>query len=156
MNTKQNKYSISLTLPSNFTADLNVAGCYITQSDKVLLLQVCKQKDESGRWGVPAGKIDKNELPKEAALRELYEETTIVAKQNKVEHFATLYITKPHISYIYNMFSIIIPDNASVVISSEHQAYMWVSFNEAFKLPLMYAAKEALMLYKMHQRGVYA
>ena len=156
MDNKQNNYSISLTLPSNFTPDLNIAGCYISQDDKILLLQVSNQKDESGRWGVPAGKIDKNELPEEAALRELYEETKIIAEPNQVEHFSTLYITKPHISYIYSMFSMLIPNNTSVVISSEHQAYRWVNFSEAFELPLMYAAKEALLLYQKHQGAVYA
>ena len=71
-------YSISSTLPSKFNADLDVVGCCIYYSDKILLLQVCPQKDEASLWGVPAGKIEKNEQPKLAAVRELQEETKLI------------------------------------------------------------------------------
>lgn len=50
------------------------AGTFIfdPKAEKVLLIQV-----KGGYWGCPKGSIEKNEMPKDCAIRETYEETGI-------------------------------------------------------------------------------
>lgn len=49
---------------------------------KVLLVRRANPPD-AGRWGFPGGKIERGETVKDAAVRELYEETSIVSKAFK-------------------------------------------------------------------------
>lgn len=65
------------------------AGTFIFDSkqQKVLLIQV-----KGGYWGCPKGTIERNELPKNCAIRETYEETGIeleeykLGKKNKIKN----------------------------------------------------------------------
>ncbi len=49
------------------------------KDEKVLLVRRANPPDV-GRWGFPGGKIEHGEAIKDAAVRELYEETSIVSK----------------------------------------------------------------------------
>lgn len=51
-----------------------VAGCVIKQDDKYLMVQE-KQPKAYGLWNLPAGYVDKDEEVKDAAVREVKEET---------------------------------------------------------------------------------
>lgn len=51
-----------------------VAGCLIEQDDKYLLVQE-KLPEVYGLWNFPAGRVEKNQTLKEAAIREAKEET---------------------------------------------------------------------------------
>ncbi len=61
--------------PQGFKATAEVAACYLEVDGKLLLLECSSSKAESGKWGVPAGKIEMGETPKEAAKRELFQIT---------------------------------------------------------------------------------
>jgi len=52
------------------------ATCYVIEDEKVLLIFHKKLK----KWLPPGGHVDPNELPHEAAIREAFEETGIVAE----------------------------------------------------------------------------
>lgn len=50
--------------------------CFIKQDNKILMLN--REKEPiMGVWNGVGGKIEKNEFPEQAALREVWEETTI-------------------------------------------------------------------------------
>ena len=55
----------------------------IIHDDKVLLVRRGKEPNK-GRWGLPGGKIELGETIKEAALRELKEETNITAQAGQI------------------------------------------------------------------------
>lgn len=53
------------------------AGILVLHGEKCLL---CKRNTEGslpGEWSIPAGKVEKNENPKDAAVREFFEETNV-------------------------------------------------------------------------------
>lgn len=49
--------------------------CYIFQGGKVLLQKKAKGRFGEGKWNAPGGKIQEGETPKQAAQREVREET---------------------------------------------------------------------------------
>jgi len=61
---------------------LNVGLIVINHKGKLLL---CKRKN-SNNWQFPQGGIDHNEKPRDAAIRELYEEVGI--KSNEIKEIA--------------------------------------------------------------------
>ena len=54
----------------------NVVGAAIVKDDKVLIAQR-KDKELSGKWEFPGGKIEKGETPEQALKREIKEELDI-------------------------------------------------------------------------------
>ena len=58
---------------------INVSvGVLIDSNKKILLAQRPKSRSWSGWWEFPGGKLEKNESPEEALVRELKEEVGII------------------------------------------------------------------------------
>lgn len=144
---KNSKIEIYELEPKDFNADVEVSACYLEIEGKILLLAQGPKKQETGAWGVPAGKIEKNETPHEAARRELLEETGI--ETDHVYPLGCLYIRKPELEYVYHLFKVILTKTPPIRISEEHQAYQWVPFENLQELTLMTGAEEALQHYKL-------
>lgn len=134
--------------PDDFKATFQVAACYLQVEGSLLLLQSSHFKSEAFKWGMPAGKLEANELPEEAAKRELFEETGIEIEYSDLESIGTLYIRKPEVDYAYHLFKINLPSKPEILLSSEHLAYKWASTKELETLQLMGGAKEALNKYR--------
>lgn len=58
-------------------------GCIVRKQEQVLLVRHT-YGDARGKLLIPGGFCHKNELPEEAAVREVYEETKITAKTRRV------------------------------------------------------------------------
>lgn len=89
----------------------------------------------AGYWDLPKGKLEVGETPREAAFRELFEETGIVdielyddfqetlsytfydQDRNRVEKTVYFFIGKAQ--------------SSSVTISHEHQGYVWLDYDQA-------------------------
>lgn len=134
--------------PEKFNAQIEVAACYLEYDGKLLLLLNALGDSEAGFWGVPAGKLDCNESPLQAAMRELFEETSITIDTTQIEEVGSLYIRKPEIEFIYHLFRVKLTSRPEVRISSEHEDYRWVSCDEIEVLPLMVGGKEAYTYYR--------
>lgn len=134
--------------PENFHPKVEVAACYIEIDGALLLLQCGHSKKEVGFWGIPAGKIEQNETPEQAARRELFEETGIQTTQT-FHLFGVLYIRKPEIDYIFHLFKIHFETRPPISLSDEHLSYKWVCLKELEQIELMVAAKE--LLKKCHE-----
>lgn len=130
--------------PMGFQAKVEIAACYVEVCDQLLLLQCAPSKEEAGKWGVPAGKIEAGESSKQGAIRELFEETGILVLEDNLQTMGSLYIKKPHIEYVYHLFRIVCQVQPEVVLSIEHADYRWCSFQEIEGLPLMLAAFDAV------------
>ena len=134
--------------PQGFSCRTQVAACYLEMDRKLLILQRAAHKSEEGKWGVPACKLEKNETPIDAAVRELFEETGIrVDLVSQVRFLGSLYIRKPEIDYVYHIIKIEMHEIPSIRLSGEHQDYQWASCQEMQQIPLMAGANEALQSY---------
>ena len=131
--------------PSQFAPQMQIAACYLEFDGRVLLLERASHKVEGNKWGVPAGKLETNEDPKAAAVRELFEETGIVAKE--VRPLGNLYIRKGSLDYIFHMFKVDLREKPEVKLSDEHVDYQWTSPQDREALKLVPGAKEALQFY---------
>lgn len=148
------KTKVHRHLPLGFSPSVSVAACYLEIGGKLLLLLRAKEKSEGGKWGVPAGKIEANEEPIDAALRELREETGIIADRNCVEPLGCLYVQKPlcaasqsKIEFSFHMFKVSISEMPKVQINQEHQAHRWAAAHEIETMELVSGGKEAYRYY---------
>ena len=110
------KIEICEKKPENFNAKVQVAACHIEVDGKLLLLQRAYDKSEGGNWGVPAGKLEEDESPEQAACRELFEETGIkIDPIAQLQALGELYIRKPDVDYIYHIFKILLNDKPKII-----------------------------------------
>lgn len=55
--------------------------CYLKEDEKYLLLHKARERFGGGFWNAPGGKIERGETPKQAAKREILEETGLSVKR---------------------------------------------------------------------------
>lgn len=144
MNESDSRIEIFEKKPEGFVPHVQVSGCYLEIDNKLLLLQRAYGNFESGKWGVPAGKLEGDETPLEGAKRELFEETGISPKN--FQQVNSLYIQKPEVAYVFHLFKVELDQIPEVILSNEHQSYKWATPKEIEELPLMAGANEALQL----------
>jgi 8-oxo-dGTP pyrophosphatase MutT (NUDIX family) len=113
-------------------------------------MERAKTQSEGLTWGVPAGKMEAGEMPQQAAMRELFEETHIRISPSQIKAIGKLYVQKPNIAYIYHMFQVRLSNIPEITLSSEHTRYLWATPQELEQLPLIGGAKEALQYF--HQK----
>lgn len=130
-------------MPTKFTPKVEVAACYIEIDQTLLLLQCGPRKIEFGLWGVPAGKIEPDETPEQAARRELFEETGIQTEL-PLQPFRTLYIRKPETDYTFHLFKLNLPAKPPIKLSDEHLDYQWAHIQKINQVQLMIAARELI------------
>ena len=106
---------------------------------KFLLLKYPSEERERDYWGLPKGHIEKGESVREAALRELYEETGIKEEEIKI-HPEFRETNKYYFKHKgETIFKIVIYFLAStkketITVSHEHSGFKWADFDQAMKL----------------------
>src|SRR3989344_600508 len=139
--------------PMNFQPKMEASACYLEVDQHLLLIQQGKGKTDEGKWGAPAGKLEKEETPEMAAKRELFEETGIQPRSiAQFVYLGTLYIRKPGLDYIYYMFKIHLDQKPPIQLSVEHSNYRWANDEDLKALPLRPGVKEALHYYRNGSR----
>jgi 8-oxo-dGTP diphosphatase len=124
--------------PNNFNPRFSVVGCFCEHNSKIILLHRHAGKLQGLKWGVPAGKIEGNETPEDAVLRELQEETGILLKKDKIKYFGKVYVRYPEYDFIYHIFHAELHEKAEVKIrASEHLGFTWITPKEALYLQLV-------------------
>ena len=95
--------------------------------DKFLLLKRSQENSSSGEWTFPGGKIEENEAEREAAIRELQEETGL---KGKIVNSGNEYIGEGELGYwkIYPFH--IKVKSKKVELDYEHSEYKWLSIDE--------------------------
>jgi 8-oxo-dGTP pyrophosphatase MutT (NUDIX family) len=133
--------------PDGFLPLVEVSSFYCMWKDKILFLKRHALKPQGGTWGVPAGKVEKGELPHQTLKREVYEEIGVIVEE--VEKIGTLFIRIPRLDYVYHMFHQCFVEQPKLELAlEEHVEARWVTFLEAMELPLIAGGKEALLFYK--------
>ncbi|HUD07728.1 MAG TPA: NUDIX domain-containing protein [Candidatus Saccharimonadales bacterium] len=95
-----------------------------------LILVLRRGKDERIRpleWDLPGGGVEYGEDPTAAAIREVEEETGLIIDTPKV--FLTK--TTSQNKYVVKLIYYVHADSKSILLSSEHDDYKWVT-KEAF------------------------
>ncbi len=125
---------------------IRTAAVLVECQSKILLLHRNANRSEGNTWALPAGSIEQGESDKEAALRELFEETGFVAKDSDVSLLHVFGWNFPHASVHFPVFKLMLENFYDVVLSpSEHQGYMWITPEDAYlRDDLIYGVHEVL------------
>jgi 8-oxo-dGTP diphosphatase len=126
------------SIPKNFKPRFEIVSCYVEHDKEILLLHRHDHKSEGGKWGVPAGKIDKSENELEAMLREMREETGHKIIPHALKYLTKVYVRYPEYDFVYHMFKTELDERPKVILSeTEHKAYQWISPAKALTLELV-------------------
>lgn len=124
----------------NFAADLGVAGIFLLHQGKILLLKRPPESKHPSKWGVPAGKLEKEETPIKAIIREVQEETGIVLDELRLVHHEKTPVRDEkngrdfwYFEYAYEFLEL-----PQVNINHEHEDFCWVTPKEALELDLIH------------------
>ncbi len=129
---------IFLNKPTDFNPKMRVSACMILVGKEFLNLETGSHKKLAGLWGVPAGKIESNETPKEGILREVKEETGITLDPKETKEFKLVYVRYPEMDFEYHMFYIRLKEKPRVILDGkENSNYMWTTKESSLKLPLI-------------------
>lgn len=120
--------------PKDFVTTMNVTGLIVIVGNEILLLKRSKNEKYSPLvWCLPSGSVDDNETNEEACIRELKEETGIIIDIKDIKPTTTSYHNYdeyPEINITYFAFAIHLQSKPKVIISEEHDDYMWVDINK--------------------------
>jgi len=120
------------------------SGVILKYRDKFLLCKRNENQSHPNRWFIPTGKIERGETPREAAVRELYEETDFELSENDIDFIGTIPViengVKSDRDFIYVFISElsdeILPDLDAATDGHEHSKCGYFNFKETKKLGL--------------------
>ncbi|MFB6292159.1 MAG: NUDIX domain-containing protein [Candidatus Nanohaloarchaea archaeon] len=130
--------------------DVVAAVAYSPGDDEFLMVERSPdRKWFPGRWEFPSGVIE-DEEPKEAALRELREETGLVGKPGLTG--------EPHIvESEYGVFRVhpvlVLVDREEVELTDEHSEYRWLGLSGIDELDTVKGLKKDLEALKVGDDG---
>lgn len=120
---------------------------------QVLLLE---RADKAGFWQSVTGSLEGDETPREAAMREVLEETGLDASQYDLQDWqaSNVYEIYPHWRYRYapgvtenreHLFALCVPRDVKIKLAPrEHVRYEWVDWREAAKRVFSWTNVDAL------------
>ena len=120
------------------------ANVILVDNGKILLL-LRKGGWKSGAWGPPGGGVDKGETPKQAAVRETYEESGLRVKPEDLK----LLIQRT--KHDYGMIYFYITDKFSdrgVALSHEHSGFSWADMKRIDELDTTFQPDELAIIKK--------
>jgi mutator protein MutT len=123
-----------------FKPCVEVATIYLEYDGQILLLHRQNNKSEGNKWGIPGGKVEKNETPLQAVVREIKEETGIDLSKHSIETLKPVYIEyndKNH--FVYHAFRTQFQGDPSAIKINfdEHKGFTWVTPADALKMDLL-------------------
>ncbi|NIM47088.1 MAG: NUDIX domain-containing protein [Candidatus Aenigmarchaeota archaeon] len=137
-----------LKKPEGFNAKFEIVSCFCINNGKILLLHRQTDRPQGETWGVPAGKIKKNENVNQAIIRELFEETGVPFSRNMLKYFSKVFVRYPDYDFVYHMFSAPLVNKKRVKIdSNEHKEFLWVTPKDALRLQLIQDLDKCIKLF---------
>lgn len=93
----------------------------MSPAGRVLLMQRSATGDNAGAWSCPGGKIEGEETPAQAAVREVFEETGYEIKADLGAPLMTRIADDVH----FTTFLLRIPEEFVPTLNDEHLGSMW-------------------------------
>lgn len=122
----------------DFQADKIISACHIICNDEILLLLRNNNKPQGNTYGVPAGKAQENENPRDTVIREIKEETGIEVIGNELEFQQIFNVKYREYNFEFHLFHLYLTTKPTVIINKEeHTKYIWISPTDALELPLI-------------------
>lgn len=100
---------------------------------RVLVLRRAEGVRCTGAWEVVHGSIEHDERPEDAALRELGEETGLVAQRLYSVTCHPFYLHRFGVVQVAVVFAVFANSTLPLSLSQEHDAAEWVSMDEAIE-----------------------
>ncbi|NBH74504.1 dihydroneopterin triphosphate diphosphatase [Rodentibacter pneumotropicus] len=136
---------------------------YAENCDQVLMLQ---RQDDPDFWQSVTGSLEENETPRQAAIRELWEEVRLKITENSTAlfdcnesvefeifpHFRYKYA--PNVTYCREHWFLLAVEREFIPQLSEHLAYQWVSLEQAVKMTKSPNNAEAIRKYLLNDKFV--
>lgn len=122
------------------------AGIIVYRVDRSIIKYLLLHYN-SGHWDFPKGHIEIGESKKEAALRELQEETGLtVVIENGFEESLQYYFKNKNHQLIHKIVDFFVgkTTNETICLSEEHIDYRWLSFQQALEQLTFNNAKKIL------------
>lgn len=136
------------TIPEQFHPRFEIVSCFVEHEGTFLLLQRSHHTSQPNKWGVVAGKIDPGEIPKEAMVRELMEETGLRIPTQELTYIDKVFVKYPAYDFIFHMFRAIFKKQPKVRINPrEHEDFQWALPQDALMMDLVLDADECIKLY---------
>lgn len=134
--------------PKGFAPKFEVVSCFVEFDEEILLLHRQSHKSQGNTWGVPAGKVEQHEEAQRAIIRELREETGIIARPRQMSYFLKLFVQYTEYGFIYHIFHLPLKKKPDVVIcDAEHKAYNWLKPREALGVELIQDLDSCIKLF---------
>ncbi len=141
-----------------FKPRVEISAVYIEHNNNILLLHRQNNKFQGNKWGIPGGKVEKNETPLQAAIREVKEETGYDISKQPIEDVGTVYIEYSETDhFIYHMFRTQLSDNPEAVKINfkEHKGFTWVTPAEGLKMDLLQDEDPCFRLVYFPEKPIY-
>lgn len=138
------KFAFDPLYMDQFKATNEVSTCYMVCNGAILLLKRNDGSPAGNRWCMPGGKLEKNETPFEAVIREIKEETDILLE--RADFIQTIYIRLPKQDYLLHLFKTVLPrskpSDYTIMLNQEHTDHLWADPQTAKQLKLVAGTKE--------------
>jgi 8-oxo-dGTP pyrophosphatase MutT (NUDIX family) len=120
------------------------SGVILKYRNKCLLCKRSEKYSHPNQWFIPTGKIERGETPREAAIRELYEETDFELFEQDLDFIGTIPVIEDGVKsdqdfiyvFISELSNEILPDLESASDGHEHTKCGYFTFEETKKLGL--------------------
>jgi mutator protein MutT len=109
-------------------------GCFLEYDGRFLILQRALGQPQEGKWGLPAGGVEKGETEEEAVIREVREETGIPISSEKLEFLQEMAVDYSDRTIDFFTYRARLESKPEIILEAQtHQAFAWVTKEECRK-----------------------
>jgi 8-oxo-dGTP pyrophosphatase MutT (NUDIX family) len=128
---------------------MRVVGCLLEYNERFVILLRNAHKPDGNTWGLPGGKVERDETDMEAIVRELEEETGYRARQTEVEYLGNFdFISSSNRPFTYVTFRVKLHKAHNLRLEkAAHADHQWVTARECYAKPdLIFGLHELLKM----------